>query len=245
MKTMTGARRIESFGFEPGYVLAGKYRVIALLGRGWEAEVYKIAELGTGIERAAKLFFPYRNPRNAAARRYARKLHKLRHCPILIQYHTQDVIEHEGQRVTVLVSEFVEGELLEHWIQRQPGHALHSFEALHMLHSLASGIADIHRAREYHGDLHTENVIVRRHGLGYQLKLIDLYQWGAPRHENIHGDVCDLVRLFYDMLGGARRYARQREEIKALCCGLKRSLVLRKFKTAGQLRDYLENMRWG
>lgn len=241
---MSGVRRIESFAFEPGYIIAGKYRVVSLLGRGWEGEVYKIVEVGTGIERAAKLFFPYRNRRNAAARRYALKLHKLRDCNILIQYYTQDVMEFADQRVTVLVSEFVEGELLEHWVGRQPGRALQAFEALHLLHALATGIADIHMAREYHGDLHTENVIVRRHGLGYQIKLIDLYPWGTPKHENIQGDVCDLVRMFYDVLGGARRYCHQRAEIKDICCGLKRSLILRKFKTAGQLRDYLEAMSW-
>ena len=241
---MSGVRRIESFAFEPGYIIAGKYRVVSLLGRGWEGEVYKIVEVGTGIERAAKLFFPYRNRRNAAARRYALKLHKLRDCNILIQYYTQDVMEFADQRVTVLVSEFVEGELLEHWVGRQPGRALQAFEALHLLHALATGIADIHMAREYHGDLHTENVIVRRHGLGYQIKLIDLYPWGTPKHENIQGDVCDLVRMFYDVLGGARRYCHQRAEIKDICCGLKHSLILRKFKTAGQLRDYLEAMSW-
>lgn len=241
---MAGAQRIERFDFEPHYVIAGKYRVVSLLGRGWEGEVYKIVEVGTGIERAAKLFFPHRNRRNTAARRYARKLHKLRHCAVLIQYYTQDVMEFDGQRVTVLVSEFVEGELLEHWVRRQPGHVLAPFEALHLLHALATGIADIHMAREYHGDLHTENVIVRRHGLGYQIKLIDLYPWGTPKHENIQGDVCDLVRMFYDVLGGARRYAHHRAEIKAICCGLKRSLILCKFKTAGQLRDYLETMSW-
>ena len=241
---MSGVRRIESFAFEPGYIIAGKYRVVSLLGRGWEGEVYKIVEVGTGIERAAKLFFPYRNRRNAAARRYALKLHKLRDCNILIQYYTQDVMEFADQRVTVLVSEFVEGELLEDWVGRQPGRALQAFEALHLLHALATGIADIHMAREYHGDLHTENVIVRRHGLGYQIKLIDLYPWGTPKHENIQGDVCDLVRMFYDVLGGARRYCHQRAEIKDICCGLKRSLILRKFKTAGQLRDYLEAMSW-
>jgi len=242
---MPSARgRIESFAFEPGHILAEKYRVESLLGRGWEGEVYKIVEVGTGIERAAKLFFPHRNRRNSAARRYALKLHKLRHCNILIQYYTQDIVLFAGQRVTVLVSEFVEGELLENLLKRQPGGALPPFEALHLLHSLAAGIADIHMAREYHGDLHTENVIVRRYGLGFQIKLIDLFHWVAPKRENIQGDVCDLIRLFYDVLGGARRYRHHRDEIKDICCGLKRTLVLAKFKTAGQLRDYLEAIDW-
>ncbi len=105
-------------------------------------------------------------------------------------------------------------------------------------------MAEIHLAREYHGDLHADNVIVRRFGLGYEIKLIDLFRWNSPQRENIQGDVCDLVRVFYDMLGGARRYRHQRAEIKAVCCGLKRSLILKKFRTAGQLRDYLESINW-
>ena len=54
----------------------------------------------------------------------------------------------------------------------------------------------------------------------------------------------DLIRLFYDAIGGPRHYAKHPREIKAICCGLKRSLILKKFKTAGQLRTYLENMEW-
>jgi serine/threonine protein kinase len=238
------ARRIASFALEPGHILAGKYRVESLLGAGWEGEVYKIVELGTGIERAAKLFFPHRNPRNTTARRYALKLHKLRHCGILIQYYTQEFVRFEGQRVSILISEFVEGELLGELLKRQRGRALTPFEALHLLHALAAGIAHIHMAREYHGDLHTENVIVRRYGLGFQVKVIDLFHWVTPRRENIQADVCDLIRIFYDSLGGARRYRFHRPEIKAICCGLKRSLILSKFRTAGQIRDYLESIDW-
>lgn len=241
---MAALPRISSFALEPGHVLGRKYRVESRLGAGWEGEVYKIVEVGTGIARAAKLFFPHRNLHNRAARYYALKLHKLRHCGILIQYYAQDVVEFEGRRITVLISEFVEGELLSELLTRQPGRALTSFEALHLLHSLAAGIADIHMAREYHGDLHTDNVIVRRHGLGFEIKLIDLYHWDMPRRENIQGDVCDLIRLFYDALGGPRRYRYHRAEIKAICCGLKRSLLVRKFKNAGHLRDYLETMLW-
>lgn len=77
---------IEEFNLEPGRTLAGKYEVVSKLGEGWEGEVYLVEELGTGIARAAKLFFPQRNPNDRTARFYARKLHKLRQCPILIQY---------------------------------------------------------------------------------------------------------------------------------------------------------------
>ena len=39
-------------------------------------------------------------------------------------------------------------------------------------------------------------------------------------------------------------YANLPPEIKKICCGLKKSLILQKFKTAGKLREYLENMEW-
>jgi hypothetical protein len=45
-------------------------------------------------------------------------------------------------------------------------------------------------------------------------------------------------------VGGAARYSKQPPEIKGICCGLKHGLILKKFRTAGQLREYLENLEW-
>jgi len=238
------AKRIDSFNFYPGRLLLRKYEVISRLGAGWEGEVFKVREKDTGIERAAKFFFPQRNPRNRASVFYAKKLHKLHHCPILIQYHTQETIIYRGVPVIFLVSDFVEGELLSRFLQRQPGKRVTSFEALHLLHSIAAGIECIHQQGEYHGDLHSDNIIVNRYGLGFDVKLLDMFHWGRPTAANIHHDVCELIRIFYDALGGARHYARQAPEIKNICCGLKRSLIIRKFRTAGDLREHLEMMEW-
>lgn len=236
--------QIDRFDFAPGRILARKYEVVSHLGRGWEGEVYMVRERATGIERAAKFFFPQRNPRDRTATFYARKLHKLRHCPIVIQYHTQESILFRGIPITFLVSDFVEGELLSEFIARQPGKRLPAFQALHLLHALAKGIECIHQLREYHGDLHANNIIVQRFGIGFDLKLVDLFHWGAPKKENIHDDVVDLIRIFYDALGGKRHYAGQPRQIKAVCSGLRRDLILKKFRSAGQLREYLENITW-
>ncbi len=244
MKRKSKGRRIERFDLEPGTVVADKYEIISQIGTGWEGEVYLLRECSTGIERAAKFWYPQRNPSNRTARFYARKLHKLRHCPILIQYHTQESITFDGQPIRFLVSEYVEGELLSDFLARQPGQRIPVFQALHLLHALASGIEKIHNLREYHGDLHDDNVIVRRHGLSFDLKLVDMFHWGAARQENIHDDVCNLVRLFYDAIGGRLRYAKQPPQAKAICCGLKRSLILEKYRNSGQLRQYLETMAW-
>jgi len=243
-KSASGTRRIKHFNFPPGTVVAGKYEIVSLVGRGWEGEVYMLRECGTGIERAGKFWFPHRNPRNRAINFYAKKLHKLRHCPVLIQYHTRETIQYDGLPVHFLVSEYVEGELLSDFLRRQPGKRISVFQGLHLLHALARGIESIHHLREYHGDLHDENIIIRRYGLSFDLKLVDMFHWGKATAENIHDDVCDLIRLFYDAVGGARHYARLPQEAKELCCGLKRSLILRKFRNAGQLRHYLETMSW-
>jgi serine/threonine protein kinase len=237
-------RAIDAFEFEPGTVLADKYRVIEKLGRGWEGEVYLVREKGTGIERSVKLFFPQRNVGNRKVRFYAKKLHKLRSCPILIQYHTQEHVDYEGTVITLLVSDFIEGELLKDFVRRQPGRRLGFFQGLHLLHGLAAGMERIHQMGEYHGDLHDENIIIRRRGLGFEIRLLDLYHWGAPSAANIRQDVLDLVHIFYDILGGRAHYAKHPPEVKQICCGLKKSLIATKFKTAGQLRTHLETMDW-
>ncbi len=241
---MVKEEAVYDFNLNPGRILAGKYEIISLLGSGWEGEVYRVRERHSGIERAAKFFFPQRNRYNRVTKFYARKLHKLRHCPILIQYHTQESIRLRGMSITFLISEYVEGELLSQFLKQLPGKRLTPFEGLHLLRELAAGVELIHRAREYHGDLHDDNILVRRQGLSFNVKLVDMYNWGMPSAENIRDDVCDLIRIFYDAIGGARLYAKHPTVVKEIVCGLKRSLIVRKFRTAGHLRQHLETMSW-
>jgi len=227
-----------------GQILARKYEVIRLLGEGWEGQVYLVREISTKIERAVKLFFPERNLNDKAAKFYARKLHDLRHCPIAIQYYNQETIIRRNATITLLVSEYVEGELLSEFIARQPGKRLNVFQAVHLLHALATGIECIHHANEYHGDLHTENIIVQSYGLGFDLKLLDFYHWKAPKTESVRDDVVDLIKIFYESIGGQKHYSKQPAVVKNICRGLKRSLILKNYRTAGELKDYLECMEW-
>lgn len=53
-----------------------------------------------------------------------------------------------------------------------------------------------------------------------------------------------MIHVFHEALGGAKHYSKQPLEIKHICNGLKRSLILKKFRSAGQLRQYLETMEW-
>ena len=56
--------------------------------------------------------------------------------------------------------------------------------------------------------------------------------------------VIEAVHLFHQALGGRTRYAQQPPEIKAICRGLKKSLILRRFPTATALRRHLESFAW-
>jgi len=238
------ARSIDTFALEPGTLLMRRYRVVELLGAGWEGEVYRIREQTTGIERAAKLFFPQRNRSKRASTFYARKLHKLRHCPLIIQYHGEDTIDVDGVPVTVLISEYVDGEPLSQFLAAQPGQRLPAFQALHLLYELVTGLEIIHHEGESHGDIHLDNVIVGRYGLHFELKLLDLYRIGGSKREQVHADICDAIRLFYDVIGGQRMYRRQPDPVRYIVAGLKRSLISQRFKRASQLREYIEQLEW-
>ena len=99
-------------------------------------------------------------------------------------------------------------------------------------------------AREYHGDLHADNIIVTRRGLGFDLKLIDLFHRETSHRSNVEDDIVDLAHILYHMVGGRRHYAGQPPEIKEICKGLRRDLIVARWRSAEQLRRHLETMEW-
>ena len=236
--------KITEFNLQSGEVIADKYEIVSYLGGGWEGEVYKIRELVTNIDRTAKLFYPKRNQNNKTITQYAKKLHRLQNCDIIIHYHTTETLMFKGVPITVLISEYVEGELLSDHIKKHRGQRLSVFQAVHLLHALATGISSVHQAGEYHGDLHDNNIIVQRLGLTYQLKLLDLYHHGRTTRENLNNDVCEMIGVFYESLGGQKRYAKLPKQVKHICSGLKRSLINKKFRRAIDLCDHLESLDW-
>jgi hypothetical protein len=232
------------YDLQPGVTLGRNYFVVEFLGAGWEGEVYKVEERRTGVLRAAKIFYEGRRLSGSQMQRYAKKLLRLRTCSIITQYHHRDVARVGRETVEILVSDLADGEMLSAFLEKQRRKRLAAFEALHMLHALAAGMEPIHFLGEYHGDIHSDNVFVKRVGLGFEVHLLDFFDLGRSTRDRIQNDVFDLVSLLHDSIGGKDGYSRAGPEIRQIVNGRKHTLISKKFKTAGQLRIALENMEW-
>lgn len=230
------------FSLREGQTLGRNYYIVEWLGRGWEGEVYKVEERRTGIIRAAKIFYPTHSPKKVLT--YAHKLHKLRSCPIVINYHHRDLARVGKDSVEFVVSDFIDGEKLSDYIARQPHKALLSFEALHLFYALVVGVEYFHVLGEYHGDIHTDNIMVKRRGMSFEIFLIDFFDLGKSSKSKIQADIYDMITVLFEMIGEGKGYKKAGADIKQIIMGRKHSLISKKAKNAGQLRLLLENLNW-
>lgn len=236
--------RTNRFDFQPDKVIGGKYMVLSKLGGGTEGEVYRVVERGTDIHRAVKVFYPQRASTDRDLREHARRLHQLRHCPAIVQYIHSTKATVKGQTVMCLVSELVEGEPLDRLRKRRPERRFDLFEAMHILHALAVALEPIHKARAYHGDIHAENVLVRRCGIDFNVRLLDLWDWGRWSKVQVAEDVRQAIMVFLEMLGGKQSYSTLAPEAKGIIKGLRKDLLRKAFPDARALRDHLETFEW-
>lgn len=231
---------MKTFGLRPGRRIGRSYEVEWLIGGGSEGEVYQVCDRATGIQRAAKLFFPHRDPRSRISVRHAQKLDRLRHCPIVLHYHHSEMVKIGSHQTIAVISELCEGEPLQRWIDRHRGGRVSAFVALTVLTHLAHGLEMVHDQGEYHADVHTENILIRSVGTGFELKLIDFYEWGRPTKAKMQQDILGAVRVLYDMLGGKKHYASFVPEAKYICAALRTDRILKRFPSISVLRHYLE-----
>lgn len=233
-----------SFNYPEGLIINGKYIIQEKLGAGVEGEVYRVLERKTGIERTAKLFYPTKNKHNRAAVRYAKLLHQLSECPSVVHYHTIEILRYRKQEVTCLISEYVEGDVLSEYIAKQPGQRIPRSLGLQLLHSMVITLGFMHAKKIIHGDIHSDNIIVKRYGLGFSIKILDLHWWGQKQTVSSVDDIHQAIQVFHEAIGGRKEYKNHPPEIKQICMGLKRSLIKKKFKNVALLRSHIENIEW-
>ena len=172
----------DPFNFKPGRILAGKYEIDEFLGGGWEGEAYLVRERATGFKR------PERNERGTSLKEYVKRLEKLSDLNCVIRYMHSDSIRHKGERLDFMVSTHAPGRQLSFYIKRRGG-KLSALESLLILEKIATGLDAIHSHGMYHGDVHEDNVMVRRVGIHYEVRFLDFIHLGRTTRERKRDDV--------------------------------------------------------
>ena len=146
--------------FLPGALLADRYRVVALLGRGGMGEVYRADDLTLGQPVAMK-FLPEEAANNPALlerfRGEVRIARKVSHPNVCRVY---DVGEVEGQ--TYLTMEYVDGEDLASLLRRIG--RLPNDKAVDIASQLCAGLAAAHAKGVLHRDLKPANIMLDGRG---------------------------------------------------------------------------------
>jgi hypothetical protein len=238
------AKQIDAFDFRPGRKIGPRYVIESKLGGGTEGEVFQIRELDTGIRRAAKIYYPHRDPKRRSATRHAQKLNKLRYCSIVLQYHHSEIITVKRQRCVAMISDLYAGTPLERWLHKHRRKCLTPYPALHVLYNLVRGLEAVHALGEYHADVHSQNILIQPRGVRYDLKLIDFYDWGRPAPFKQKQDIWDTIQVFFECLGGRTHYAKLPPEIKHILAGPRRDVMFKRFPTMTALRQHLETFEW-
>src|SRR5215813_1016247 len=151
---------IPADGFAPGTILADRYRIIGLLGRGGMGEVYRADDLKLGQPVALK-FLPRIFAEDSARRegffaevRLARQVSHPNVCRVY------DVGEIDGQHY--LSMEYVDGEDLATLLRRIG--RLPQDKALELSREICAGLSAAHDKKVLHRDLKPANVMIDGRG---------------------------------------------------------------------------------
>src|SRR5450631_4536240 len=146
--------------FLPGYLVAGRYRVIALLGKGGMGEVYRADDLTLGQPVALK-FIPDQAGRDESTverfRNEVRIARQVSHPNVCRVY---DVGEVDGH--TFFTMEYVDGEDLASLLRRIG--RLPQDKAIEIARQLCAGLAAAHAKGVLHRDLKPANIMLDGRG---------------------------------------------------------------------------------
>lgn len=146
--------------FVPGTLIAGRFRIVALLGRGGMGEVYRAEDLRLDQAVALK-FLPseYSEDPGRLSRllREVRLAREITHPSVCRVY---DFFDTDGHRFVSM--EYVDGENLAGLLRRIG--RLPQAKALEITHQILSGLAAAHERGILHRDLKPENIMIDGRG---------------------------------------------------------------------------------
>ncbi|HUI44064.1 MAG TPA: serine/threonine-protein kinase, partial [Terriglobia bacterium] len=146
--------------FLPGTQLSGRYRIVALLGRGGMGEVYRADDMTLGQPVALKFLPEAVATDENALERFKNEVRSARRVSHINVCRVYDVGEADGQ--TFLSMEYVDGEDLASLLRRigrLPGD-----KALEIARQLCAGLAAAHRENVLHRDLKPANIMLDGRG---------------------------------------------------------------------------------
>jgi serine/threonine-protein kinase len=146
--------------FLPGTLLANRYRVVALLGRGGMGEVYRAHDLVLGQEVALKFLPEVASSNPAALARFYSEVRIARQVSHANVCRVYDLGEVDGQ--PYLSMEYVDGEDLGSLLRRIG--RLPSDKAIEIARQLCAGLAAAHAKGVLHRDLKPANIMLDGRG---------------------------------------------------------------------------------
>src|SRR5689334_18277791 len=151
---------IDDARFIPGDVLADRYRIVGLLGRGGMGEVYRADDLKLKQPVALKFLPESLTANGAALARFYREVSVARQISHRHVCRVYDVAEFDGQHF--LSMEFVRGEELSSLLKRIG--RLPQDKAIEVARQLCAGLAAVHERGVLHRDLKPANIMLDEHG---------------------------------------------------------------------------------
>jgi serine/threonine protein kinase len=146
--------------FLPGAVLAGRYRIVGLLGRGGMGEVYRADDLKLGQSVALKFLPPGFEADPDRLERFLNEVRTARQVSHTNVCRIYDAGEVDGQHF--LSMEYVDGEDLASLLRRI-GH-LPKDKAIQIARQLCAGLAASHEIGVLHRDLKPANIMIDGRG---------------------------------------------------------------------------------
>jgi serine/threonine-protein kinase len=209
--------------FAPGDLLAGRYRIVAPLGKGGMGEVYRADDLTLGQPVALKFLPPHLDSDPERLARFRKEVATARRVSHPNACRVYDIGEHQGQ--TFLSMEYIDGEDLASLLSRVG--RLSEEKGVEIARQLCAAVAAVHDQGLLHRDLKPQNVMLDGRG---KVRLTDFglaavaaeaadVRSGTPAYQapeqlrgaavSVQSDLFALGLVLYEVFTGRRAFLAQ------------------------------------
>jgi serine/threonine-protein kinase len=221
-RSFTSFDSIDDARFIPGTILADRYRIVGLLGKGGMGEVYRADDLKLGQPVALKFLPDHLLTDGPALARFHREVRVARQVSHKNVCRVYDIGEIDGRHF--LSMEYIKGEELSS-LMRRIGR-LPQDKALQLARQICAGLAAAHDVGVLHRDLKPANVMIDGDGnarvLDFGLAGLveefgdDELRAGTPaymspeqiegREQTVKSDIYSLGLVFYELFTGKKAF---------------------------------------